>query len=165
MTYEEIVKIVREGFENADAREIYEHIAVQVNIIGEGSGAFYIEVVDRQIVVEPYEYFDRDGLLIANADTLVAIAEGKKDIKAAVVTGALKVEGNFEKLGQLTKIKFDKKAAKKAAAEKKAATEEKKPASKCASKTTKCATKTTKAAAEKKPAVKKTTAKAAKTDK
>ena len=44
MTYEEIVNIVRDNLENADAREIFEHIAFQFNITGEGSGAFYIEV-------------------------------------------------------------------------------------------------------------------------
>ena len=49
MTYEEIVEKVREDYEYADARAIFEHVAVQFNITGEGSGIFYIEVADRKV--------------------------------------------------------------------------------------------------------------------
>ena len=44
MTYEELVLRVRDVYENADAREVFEHIAVQVNVEGEAAGAFYLEV-------------------------------------------------------------------------------------------------------------------------
>ena len=55
MTYEELVLRVRDVYENADAREVFEHIAVQVNVEGEAAGAFYLEVADRQVCVEPYD--------------------------------------------------------------------------------------------------------------
>jgi len=106
MTYQEIVLKVREGFENADAREIFEHVAVQVNIEGEGSGAFYIEIAERYISVEPYDYYDRDGLLTADADTLIAIAKGELPIMEAFESGRLRAEGDPEKLRMLSKIKF-----------------------------------------------------------
>ncbi len=44
VTYEQIVQKVRKTFENADAREIFEHVAIEVDIVGEGAGAFYFEV-------------------------------------------------------------------------------------------------------------------------
>lgn len=106
MTYEEIVFKVRESFENADAREIFEHVAVQVNIEGEGAGAFYIEVAERYISVEPYDYHDRDGLLTASGETLIAIAEQRITLNEAVESGAMKAEGNPDKLRMLSKIKF-----------------------------------------------------------
>ena len=63
MTYEDLVYKVREVFENADARKILEHVAIQVNITGEGEGIFYVEIAERHICVEPYDYYDRDCLL------------------------------------------------------------------------------------------------------
>lgn len=105
MTYEDIVFKVREGFENADAREIHEHIAIQVNIVGEGSGAFYIEVAERSAVVEPYDYYDRDGLFTTDADTIIAIAAGELSLEDAVQAGKLSVEGNPEKLKLFAKVK------------------------------------------------------------
>lgn len=106
MTYEEIVYKVREGFENADARAIFVHVAIQVNIVGEGSGAFYIEIANRGIVVEPYDYHDRDGLITADGATLAEIADGKLTLQEAVETGRMKIEGNPEKLVLLKNIKL-----------------------------------------------------------
>lgn len=105
MTYEEIVMQVRENFEDADARNIFEHVAVQVNIIGEGSGAFYIEVAERQVSVEPYDYYDRDGLITADAETILKVARGELPAKEAMELGRLRAEGNWEKLKLLSKIK------------------------------------------------------------
>lgn len=112
MTYEKIVDKVREAFENADAREIFEHVAMQVNIVGEGEGAFYIEVAERHISVEPYDYYDRDGLFTASAEVLVQLAEGKLNFCDAVASGKLVYAGNQEKLKLLGKIKLRKKPTK-----------------------------------------------------
>lgn len=108
MTYDEIVLKVRDAFENADAREIFVHIAVQVNIVGEGSGAFYIEVAGRKVTVEPYDYYDRDGLWTTDAQTLVAISDGKLSLAQAIEQGVLKMEGNMEKMAMMQKIKLRK---------------------------------------------------------
>ena len=106
MTYEDIVDIVRDTFENADAREIFEHIAVQVNITGEGSGAFYIEVANRSVVVEPYDYVDRDGLVTGTGETLIALAKGTLKMDDAFASGALTFEGNHNKLNNMMSIKL-----------------------------------------------------------
>ena len=47
--------------------------------------------------MEPYEYYDRDAVFICSADTLMKIAEGKKDPILAFTLGQLKVEGNIDK--------------------------------------------------------------------
>lgn len=112
MTYEEVVLKFREGFEDADARNIFEHIAVQVNVTGEGSGAFYIEVADRSIIVEPYDYWDRDGLFTADSAVILDVADGKLALRDAVDQGLLDVNGNMDKINLLLDIKSVK--AKKA---------------------------------------------------
>lgn len=115
MRYEDIVYKVREGFENADARAIFEHVAVQVNIEGEGRGAFYIEIANRNAIVEPYDYHDRDGLLTADAETLIAIAEGKMTFAEAIATEKMLAIGNREKIKLLSKIVFQKSVKKTSA--------------------------------------------------
>ena len=97
MTYEEIVDKVKELFSEADVSMIDEHLAYQFNITGEGEGAFYAEVKDGKLDIQPFEYFDRDSLFICNADVLFKIISGKLDPVLAFTLGKLKVEGSIEK--------------------------------------------------------------------
>ena len=102
MTYEEIFNRVKETFGNADVSEITEHLAFQFNIEGEGEGAFYAEVKDGKLSIEPYEYYDRDVIFICKADVLFKIMEGKMDPVFAFTTRKLKLEGD---IGKALKLK------------------------------------------------------------
>ena len=104
MTYEEIVERVRNVYENADAREIYEHIAIQVNLVGQGSGIFYIEVAERNICVEPYDYYDHDALIVTDGEMVCELSEGKTTYEQAVASGRFYVEGNMDKVNKLRAI-------------------------------------------------------------
>ena len=97
MTYEELFQKVKDMFSKADVSGIKEHLAFQFNITGEGEGAFYAEVKDGVLSIEPYEYYDRDAIFICSADTLLKIAAGKLDPVFAFTTGKLKVEGSLGK--------------------------------------------------------------------
>lgn len=127
MTYEEIVAYTKKKVAAANFKSYKGHLAAQVNITGEGEGAFYIELNDAAVAVEPYEYYDRDVILVSNADVFIAILDGKKAAQDAVAAGELKLVGNVEKALELAEA-FKKKApAKKATPAKKA---EAKPAAK-----------------------------------
>ena len=104
MTYETLFETVREIFMKADVSRVEEHLAFQFNITGEGAGAFYAEVKDGSLSVEPYEYYDRDATFICSADTLIRLASGKLDPVFAFTTGKLKVEGSLEKALMLQKF-------------------------------------------------------------
>lgn len=97
MTYEEMVRQAREVYSDVDASGIQEHIAFQFNVTGEGEGAFYMEIADGKVSVEPYEYYDRDVLIITPQDVLLKIATGEQDPVAAFLTGKISVEGDFDK--------------------------------------------------------------------
>ena len=97
MTYEEVFKKVKDTFQDTDVSHINEHLAYQFNIKGEGEGTFYIEVKDGKLSIEPYEYYDRDAIFIAKAETLKKIAAGEQDPILAVTLQKLKVEGNINK--------------------------------------------------------------------
>ena len=98
MTYEQIVDAVRKTFEFADARTVYEHIAIQVNVVGEGEGIFYFEVADRQCCVEPYDYYDRDGLMITTGKVLMDLCDRKVSMRSCIESGKIRYEGDVRKL-------------------------------------------------------------------
>lgn len=81
----------------ADVSDVTEHLAYQFNITGEAEGIFYVEVKEGELYVEPYEYFDRDAMFTASAETLMKIAEGRLDPVLAFTLQKLKVEGNIDK--------------------------------------------------------------------
>ncbi len=104
MTYEQLFRTIKEMFMKADVSNVSEHLAFQFNITGEGEGAFYAEVKDGVLYVEPYEYYDRDAIFICSADTLLKLASGKLDPIFAFTVGKLKVEGSLEKAMMLQKL-------------------------------------------------------------
>ncbi|GEM_PF-1234912 len=112
MTYEEIVEAARSVFENADARMIFDHIAVQVNVHGEGSGIFYMEVADRGICIEPYDYYDRDGTVDTDGQTIMDICNGLITLDEAMESGRFILYGNDDKLAKLREIKYRNKRLK-----------------------------------------------------
>lgn len=118
MTYEQIVAKAKEIMATKSAEGFKEHVAAEIHITGEGEGAYYIEVLDEKIYVEPYEYYDRDFILTASAVDLLGIVEGTLDAVAAYTTGKIKIEGNLDKALAFQKVCKTTKKAEKAAASK-----------------------------------------------
>ena len=104
MTYEEIFTKSKEIIMQSDVSDIEGHLAVQINIIGEGEGAFYIELLGGKLYVEPYEYYDRDCIFIVTAENFLKLASGSLDAVLAYTTGKLKVEGSIEKALEFQRI-------------------------------------------------------------
>ena len=118
MTYEKIVEKVKKALSKVDASGVKGHLAVQVDVYGEGEGAFYIEVKDGKVDVQPYEYFDHDLRIRCTGDEIVALAEGKKKIIDEVNTGNIEALRNVSRLWDLDTVLSANKA--KAKTEKKA---------------------------------------------
>lgn len=104
MTYEEIVEKVRERLKGVDTSPVNGLLAIQVNITGEGEGAFYVEVKDGKLSVEPYEYYDRQAMITMKSKNFLALLEGKLDPVAAFTLGKLKVDGSIEKVLEFGKL-------------------------------------------------------------
>ena len=114
MTYEEIVSYVSKKATKLKAKS---EAAVQVDITGEGEGAFYVSVKEGKIEVAPYEYFDHDAKVVADGNEFIAYLDGKAD------ESVLSIIGDVEKAAIIKELvsKAPAKAAAKPAAEKKAA--------------------------------------------
>lgn len=105
MTYADFFYEIKGKFMGADVSDIREHLAFQFNIEdAEAGGAFYVEVKEGQLFVEPYEYYDRDAIFICAPEVLLEIAEGRLDPIAAFTEQKLRVEGNLEKALRLKEI-------------------------------------------------------------
>lgn len=106
MTYEEMFAQMKEAAQGADASAVEGHLAIQVDIVGEGAGVFYIEVKDGQLYIEPYDYVNRDARLTVSAKDFLKIISGKLDPVTAFTLGRLKVEGSLQKALLLKKINY-----------------------------------------------------------
>lgn len=104
MTYADFFAEIKGKFMEADVSDIQDHLAYQFNITGDANGIFYVEVKEGVLYVEPYEYFDRDAMFTAKAETFLKIASGKLDPVVAVTLQKLKVEGDIGKALRLKEL-------------------------------------------------------------
>ena len=104
MTYESIVETVRNRFKDVDVSSVPGTLAYQFNIEGKVNGIFYVEIKDGRVNVEPYEYYDRNAILIMNGTNLIKLIKGKLDPVIAFTTGKLKVDGDINAALELTKF-------------------------------------------------------------
>ena len=76
MTFNELVTKVRGMSDKIDISGT-NFLAVQVNITGENSGVFYVEVKNGKISVEPYDYHDRSCGITISMDNFNKLIDGK----------------------------------------------------------------------------------------
>ena len=98
MTYEELVSKVKEATKKRIVSKLLGHVAYQFNVEGDAEGAFYLEVSEGKINVEPYEYYDRDLIIVASADVIMQMVEGKLEPMEAYTNGLLKAYGDEDYL-------------------------------------------------------------------
>lgn len=176
MTYKEIVEKVKKEFGKADVSNYEDHLALQINITGEGEGSFYAEINEGKLFIEPFDYNDNNATLTASGDDIIKIFGGKLDINVAAEEGKLEIAGDYAKaLSIQPVIEGNKKSARKTTAKKttskKSAAKEEKPAKKTTAKKAaekseaKSVTKKVKETAAKTTAAKTTAAKSTRTAK
>lgn len=161
MTFEKIYETVKKSLAKAKADVVNGDVAFECVIVGEGEGKFYIQVKDGSVNVEPYDYWDNDARLIADAETFTQIAGGKLSPVAAYTNGQLHIQGDvgraLELKALIESVPAPKKKRTKEEIEAEKAAKEAAKAQKEAEKAAKAAEKEAakKAAAEKKAAAKK----------
>lgn len=98
MTYEELVMKVKNATSNCRVSKAVGHVAFQFNVEGEGEGAFYLEISDGKVYVEPYEYYDRDVIIVTTAEVILQMLEGKIMPREAYANEKLRAYGNVNQL-------------------------------------------------------------------
>ena len=104
ITYESIVEAMRNKIKGVDVSYVPGTLAYQFNVEDKGEGIFYLEIKDGKASVEPYEYYDRNAIIIMSGSDLLKLIGGKLDPVAAFTTEKLKVEGDINAALELTKF-------------------------------------------------------------
>ena len=161
MTYKEVVEKVRKEFGKADVSNYEDHLALQLNITGEGEGAFYVEIIDGTLKIEEFDYINNNAQISASADSIINIFSGNLDMNSAVDSGEIEIIGDYAKALSIQPVienckKSKAKSAVKKTAEKKTTSKKSAPAKKTAAKSTaKTETKSTSKTSTKKSTSKK----------
>ncbi len=103
MKFEELLAKVRKMAEGKDVSGT-DFLAVQVNITGDNSGVFYVEVKDGKVSIEPYEYNDKNCDITMSMDNFNKLIDGKLDPVMAFTLGKLKVGGDIGKALEFAKL-------------------------------------------------------------
>ena len=103
MKFEELLAKVRKMAKGKDVSGT-DFLAVQVNITGDNSGVFYVEVKDGKVSIEPYEYNDRNCDITMSMDNFNKLIDGKLDPVMAFTLGKLKVGGDIGKALEFAKL-------------------------------------------------------------
>ena len=112
---------VKAKLNGADISGVNSDFAIQVNMINKDcGGAFYIQVKDSELIVEPYDYKDNDAMVSAMQGDILKLINGKLNPVTAFATGKIVVEGNLDKAMELANIKVKPEPAKKTAVKKSA---------------------------------------------
>jgi putative sterol carrier protein len=101
MTFQEAFADLKELFSQMDASWFDGKLAYQFNLKGEGEGTFYVEIKDKNVNIEPYDYNDRDAEMTISYADLKAMVKGEKDSVKLFLTGKLKIDGSIDKAKML----------------------------------------------------------------
>ncbi len=104
MSFEQLFEKLKNQFKDTNINEIDGKLAYQFNVTGDDAGVFYIEIKDKKVSIEPYDYHDRDVLFSISGENLLKLIEGNLDPVAAYTLGKLKVEGDIGKALLITKF-------------------------------------------------------------
>ncbi|MEE1219481.1 MAG: SCP2 sterol-binding domain-containing protein [Ruminococcus sp.] len=104
MDFFQIFNEVKETFMKSDVSDYNGHLALQVNMTGEGEGKFYAELNNGVLNVEPYEYFDRDVLFTIDSKDFLKLIHGNLDPIFAFTVGKLKVDGDLGKALEIQRL-------------------------------------------------------------
>ena len=95
ISYESVVDAAKKKILAANITKIKYPVSANIELSGSVTGDFYIYIdADNQtIAVEPYKYNNHDVSFRADADELLAVLKGKKNIYDALSEGNIKVSG------------------------------------------------------------------------
>ena len=106
MTFIKKFESVKKKIAVFDASATEGKIAMQVNMVDEDcGGAFYVEIIDGAISVEPYDYNDRTVMLTLKAADIVALVDKKASLADLVESGDVTVEGNYDHAVEVLALK------------------------------------------------------------
>ena len=103
MLTKNVIAKVKEKTAGFDVGSYDGFLAVQVTL-SDNNEAFYVEIKDGKLSVEPFEYYDRQANMIISSANFIKMINGELNPVIAFNTGKLKIEGSIEKAKELESI-------------------------------------------------------------
>ena len=100
MNRTEIINELKKRTASFDATKYEGFLALQITL-KDFDEAFYVEIKDGKLSIEPYEYDDRQANMIISSDNFMKLINGKLNSVIAFTTGKLKIDGSIEKAKEL----------------------------------------------------------------
>lgn len=99
VSYDIVFTAAKSKILGANTTRIKYPIAANVELNGAAEGIFYICINpdEQAIAVEPYKYNDYDVEIRADAEKLLEVLSGKKNVYDALADGDMKIGGNIKK--------------------------------------------------------------------
>lgn len=98
LSYENVLNEAKISAGKLNLENVGENLAVEFDILGAGEGKFYMKFTPEKTEVEPYEYYDHDFRICADADIIISILSGEMNLEEAMDGGKVHVTGNACKL-------------------------------------------------------------------
>ena len=103
MILDDVLKAVRERAAGYKEGSYEAFLAVQVTLT-DLNQAFYVEVKNQKLSIEPYEYNDRQANLFISSDNFLKMIAGKLNPVMAFTTGKLKIDGDIGKASEMANL-------------------------------------------------------------
>jgi len=103
MTLENVVNEVREKASSYKEGSYEGFLAVQITLT-DLEKAFYVEVKEGKLTIEPYEYLDRQANLKITSANFIKMINGKLNSVVAFTTGKLQIDGDISKATEMANI-------------------------------------------------------------
>ncbi|MCL2069008.1 MAG: SCP2 sterol-binding domain-containing protein [Oscillospiraceae bacterium] len=103
MTLQNVIKEVKAKTASFDGSTYQGFLAVQITLKDLGE-AFYVEIKNGKLSVEPYEYHDRQANMIVSSADFVKIINKKLNAVLAFTTGKLKIDGDIGKASEMAEL-------------------------------------------------------------
>lgn len=101
--FKSIFDEVKTKIEKFDPTSYNGFLAIQVTLT-DLNEVFYVEIKDRKLIIEPYEYNDRQSNIIMKSDNFRKMINGQLNSVLALTTGKLKIEGDLGKAKELSSL-------------------------------------------------------------
>lgn len=104
MKQEDVVQELRKRFKDADVNNIEGTVAVQIDLKDDDYSNIYLEVKDKVLSIEPYDYYDRIAKITVASKDLLDIIDKKLDVYKAASENLIVAEGDVQKCIELLKL-------------------------------------------------------------
>ncbi|MEI2987582.1 MAG: SCP2 sterol-binding domain-containing protein [Oscillospiraceae bacterium] len=99
-----IIEFIKNKYPNPDLSAFPDKFAVQIELTDIPGGVFYMEVLNGELSIEPYEYNDRDLSVKISKSNLEKLINGKLKAESALITRKIIISGNMSKALLIKKL-------------------------------------------------------------